>query len=213
VVEDASVAANPQFKGKRSMDVFDATVKSLADAGVMVILNNHISDAGWCCSETDGNGMWYNPKYPEETWIETLEAMTLRYKDTPLVVGNDLRNELRKDRKHHHTPKWGTGNPKNDWLLAAKKGAAAVLAQNPDLLIIVEGLSYANDLTKIRDSPLFLDTPNKLVYSAHAYDWELSNYTTYTETANDYDEAFGYIVKDEGADYHAPLWLGEFGTN
>ena len=213
MIEDSAVSANPQLKGKTSMEVFDATVKSLTDAGVMVILNNHISDAGWCCSETDGNGMWYNPNYPEETWINILAELTERYKDNKLVVGNDLRNELRADRKHKKTPKWATGNPKNDWMMAAKKAASQVQAHNPDLLIIVEGLSYANDLTGIKENPLLLDTPNKLVYSAHAYDWELSNYTTYAETAKDYDDAFGYIVKDTSAAYHAPLWLGEFGTN
>ena len=31
----------------------------------MVILDNHVSRADWCCSETDGNGFWYNADYPE----------------------------------------------------------------------------------------------------------------------------------------------------
>ena len=58
---DDVVAANPDLKGKTSMEVFDATVQALADAGVMIILNNHISTAEWCCSSTDGNGLWHNP--------------------------------------------------------------------------------------------------------------------------------------------------------
>jgi len=45
------------------MEVFDATVKSLVNAGVMVILNNHISDAMWCCGLTDANGLWHNKRY------------------------------------------------------------------------------------------------------------------------------------------------------
>ena len=81
------------------------------------------------------------------------------------------------------------------------------------MLIIVEGLHYANDLTAIKEHPLLLDTPNKLVYSAQAFAKEISKYTSYAETAKDYDHAFGYIVKDTNATYHAPLWLGEFGTN
>ena len=83
-----------------SMEVFDATVKSLTDAGVMVILNNHMSNAGPCCSDTDGNGMWYNYYYPEDIWYDILAGLTRRYKDNKLVVGNDLRNELRPDTKH-----------------------------------------------------------------------------------------------------------------
>jgi hypothetical protein len=49
--------------GKTAMEVFDATVASLSKAGVAVILNNHISDAMWCCSVTDSNGLWYNDNY------------------------------------------------------------------------------------------------------------------------------------------------------
>ena len=63
VVADDVLTANPSLKGKKSMEVFDATVKALVNAGVMVILNNHISDAMWCCGETDGNGLWHNPRY------------------------------------------------------------------------------------------------------------------------------------------------------
>jgi len=47
-----------------AMEVFDATIKALTDANQMIILNNHISDAGWCCSPNDGNGLWHNPNYP-----------------------------------------------------------------------------------------------------------------------------------------------------
>ena len=48
------------------MEVFDETVHSLANAGVMVVLNNHISDAIWCCGEDDGNGLWHNENYSDE---------------------------------------------------------------------------------------------------------------------------------------------------
>jgi hypothetical protein len=26
--------------------------------GLMVVLDNHSSDAMWCCNMTDGNGLW-----------------------------------------------------------------------------------------------------------------------------------------------------------
>jgi len=35
----------------------------------MVILDNHVSRADWCCNDTDGNGLWYNADYPEKQWI------------------------------------------------------------------------------------------------------------------------------------------------
>ena len=51
------------------MEVFDETVKSLTKAGVMVILNNHISDAKWCCGAMDGNGLWHNKNYTADQWV------------------------------------------------------------------------------------------------------------------------------------------------
>ena len=48
------------------MEIFDATVGALVKAGVMVILNNHISDAKWCCGLLDGNGLWHNKHYTDE---------------------------------------------------------------------------------------------------------------------------------------------------
>jgi len=42
------------------MEIFDKTVESLTSAGIGVILNNHISDAGFCCKDTDKNGLWHN---------------------------------------------------------------------------------------------------------------------------------------------------------
>ena len=52
------------------MEVFDATVEGLTNEELIVILNNHNSKAGWCCSEQDGEGLWYTHDYPEEMWIE-----------------------------------------------------------------------------------------------------------------------------------------------
>ena len=64
----------------------------LTTAGLMVILNNHNSRAGWCCSEQDGEGLWWTAQYPEEKWLQALAAMTETYVTNPRVVGLDLRD-------------------------------------------------------------------------------------------------------------------------
>lgn len=97
------VSADPSLAGLTSMQVFDATVSALTSAGLMVILNNHNSKAGWCCSEHDGDGLWHTHDYPEEMWLDALEKMAERYAADPMVVGMDLRNELR--RAHGHSPR------------------------------------------------------------------------------------------------------------
>jgi hypothetical protein len=86
-----------------------------------------------------------------------------------MVVGNDLRNEVRGLMMQ-----WDRNVPgmELDWKYAAEKMGKAIQAVDPDLLIIVEGLNFANDMSGIKRSPIKLDVPNKLVYSAHYYSWE-----------------------------------------
>ena len=119
--------ANPELKGLTSMQIFDKTVDSLTKFGVAVILNNHISDAGWCCNDFDENGLWHNNHYSTQQWIGALSGMTLRYKQNKFVIGNDLRNEIRNDIWRLLFPGWGNGNPNTDWKLAATQAGNEVL--------------------------------------------------------------------------------------
>lgn len=130
-----------------------------------------MSNAGWCCSDDDGNGLWHNHQYSADRWIEAVATISERYKSNPLVIGNDLRNEIRLDKKNNLSATWGDGNVKTDWKLAATRAGNEVLKRVPDSLIFVEGLSYANDMSMIKDSPIKLDLPNRLVYSFHLYSW------------------------------------------
>jgi endoglucanase len=59
VIPNKYIAANPELKGKRAMDIFDIVVSTLTRNGLMVILNNHVSSSMWCCSESDGEGLWW----------------------------------------------------------------------------------------------------------------------------------------------------------
>jgi endoglucanase len=87
VVADYAVKANSQFKGKHAMEIMDAVVAALAEAHIMVILDNHVSRADWCCSETDGNGLWYSAEYPESRWLADWQTMVRRYQHQRWVVG------------------------------------------------------------------------------------------------------------------------------
>lgn len=54
-----------------------------------------MSNAAWCCSYEDMNGFWYTPDYPEEIFFDHWSFIAERYLDNPLVIGADLRNEVR----------------------------------------------------------------------------------------------------------------------
>jgi endoglucanase len=202
-VPDYAVAANPQFKGKHAMDVMDAVIGALARAHILIILDNHMSNADWCCSETDNNGLWYNREYPETSWLADWQTIARRYRKQPWVVGADLRNELRSSAA------WGGPDPKLDWHAAAERGGKAVLAANPQLLVMVESPEYSTNFTGFDKLPVTLPVAHRLVYSPHAYSVEGHNFSSFDELKPAYEARATFLLHTEPA---TPLWVGEFGT-
>jgi endoglucanase len=203
LVPDYAVTANPQFKGKRALDVMDAVIDALARARIMVILDNHVSRADWCCSETDGNGLWYNAEYPEAAWLSDWQRIVRRYRKQPWVIGADLRNELRNGAA------WGGSDPAHDWHAAAERGGKAVLSANSNLLVMVESPEYSTNFTGFDKLPVRLPIPHRLVYSPHGYYNEQYNFSNYEELRQAYDARAGFLLH---ATPVVPLWIGEFGT-
>ena len=202
VVPDYAVAANPALKGKRALEILDLTVDALAREGVYVILDNHVSRADWCCYEGDGNALWHSPAYPEQRWLADWRFMARRYKNQPAVIGADLRNELRFGAT------WGGPDPALDWHAAAGRGGNAVLAENPNLLIFVEGIDYALDLSGCAGLPVKLNVPNRLVYSAHDYPFSIKGVRAYDDYLKAVQLKWAFLRQESDT----PLWIGEFGA-
>src|ERR1700684_3706211 len=110
-VPDQYLAANADLSGATPMQVYDACVAALTGAGLIVIPNCHILDAGWCCSADDGNGLWFNDRWPAAKFFSAWQGMADRYKSNPLVAGLDITNEPRRARVGWgvRTPPWGAG--------------------------------------------------------------------------------------------------------
>jgi len=142
------------------MELFDLTVKALADAKLMIILNNHTSDAIWCCNPLDKNGAWWNKNYSADDFYDVLVGMTKRYLHEPYVIGNDLRNEVRLDGFNLILPRWGNGNERSDWKMMAEKVGNGILEVNPHHLIIVESVESGANFSRIIENPLVLNVPN-----------------------------------------------------
>ncbi len=203
MVPDYAVAANPQFKGKHAMAVMDAVVNALAHAHILIILDNHMSNADWCCSGIDGNGLWYNREYPEANWLADWRAIVRRYRKQPWVIGADLRNELRSGAT------WGGADAKLDWHAAAERGGKAVLAANPRLLIMVESPDYSTNFAGFDKLPVTLPVAHRLVYSPHAYYAEGQDLSGVDALKKAYDARATFLLHTEPA---TPVWVGEFGA-
>ncbi len=209
-VPDEYLAANPDLSGATPMQVYDACVEALTGAGLIVIPNCHTLDAGWCCSESDESGLWFNNRWPAAKFFAAWQSIAARYKANPLVAGMDIMNEPRRSRVGWRvlTPTWGT-RPKTD--LAAMYTAVGNLIHevSPEVLIICEGLGFAADLTGVASYPVRLERPGKVVYSLHDYAWYHPAEQPRAAYLEQMERAGGYLLSQQ----IAPVWIGEFGSD
>lgn len=172
---------NPSLHALTAVQVMDRVVLACVTAGLAVILNNHNSDSGWCCSDDDHNGLWWNSRYPTRNWLEHVRNFTERYSSPDfggMVIGFDLRNEIRSTRVagRWYRARWGVnGDGVEDWREAAVEASNYVL-QNSQMLVIVEGIQYATVLCMLADDPVPQWMANRTLYSAHEYSWTQMGY-------------------------------------
>lgn len=204
------LAANPDLAGATPMQVYDACVQALTGAGLIVIPNCHMLDPGWCCSADDGNGLWYNSRWPAGKFFAAWQDIAARYQANPLVAAMDIMNEPRRTTAGWRvlTPAWGTGSRID---VAAMYATAGDLIHqvSPHVLIICEGLDYAADLTGVARHPVRLNRPGKVVYSLHDYPWFHPAGQARQAYLDQMLRNGGYILRDE----LAPVWIGEFGND
>ncbi|MCS5498837.1 cellulase family glycosylhydrolase [Cnuibacter physcomitrellae] len=203
--------ANPDLVSLTPLQLMDTVIAKARSYGLNVILDRHRPDSG---AQSE---LWYTDRYSEKQWIADWTTLASRYKSDPTVIGVDLHNEP------HGPACWGCGDPARDWQAAATRAGDAVLAVNPKLLIVVEGVERQGDgsstwwgggLSDAGAKPVSLKVAGRVVYSPHDYPSTVFNQTWFQ--AADYpanlegvwERNWGYLVT-KGV---APVLLGEFGT-
>jgi Ca2+-binding RTX toxin-like protein len=202
---------NPDLQGLTGLQIMDKIVDYASKIGLRLILDNHRSAAG------DGtqNGLWYDSHYTESRWISDWKMLAGRYADDPTVIGFDLHNEP-------HASTWGDGSATTDWQAAATRAGNAVLAVNPNLLVIVEGIAnyggdsywWGGNLQGVKDHPVVLNVANQLVYSPHDYPNSIYaqpwfNTPDFPKNLSEvFSKNWGYIFEQN----IAPIFVGELGT-
>jgi aryl-phospho-beta-D-glucosidase BglC (GH1 family) len=206
---------NPDLQGLGSLQILDKIVAYAGQIGLRIILDEHSAMAGDNANEQ----LWYIPGstvYTQQAWINDWVSLAQRYVGNPTVIGADLHNEP------HGIATWGDGNPATDWRLAAEAAGNAILAVNPNWLIIVEGIQtydgqsdwWGGNLMGAGQYPVVLNVANRVVYSPHDYPASVSSQPWFS--ASNYPnnlpaiwtQFWGYLYRDD----IAPVWLGEFGS-
>ncbi|KAJ3269045.1 hypothetical protein HDV01_001914 [Terramyces sp. JEL0728] len=160
-IDPQYITKEPSLLGKTPFEAYQMVVKALTDSNIMVILDNHVSVASFCCSEKDNNGIWFNDVgYTEELWFEQWEKMVGTFLDNPMVVMADLRNEVRgsainntivgvywddqrKKAQQQIFPLMhllGYKTSQVSWRAAAQTATNRILNVNPNMLISMGGI-------------------------------------------------------------------------
>ncbi|WP_083305150.1 cellulase family glycosylhydrolase [Moorena producens] len=210
---DFNIGNNRELYGKSPLEVMDAIIKEAQKQGILILLDCHQ------LNDQRIPPLWYGDGFTETDWIETWKMLANRYRNQPNVIGADLKNEP------HGSASWGTNDLATDWRLAAQRAGNAILAVNPKWLIVVEGVEknvpgqrlathwHGGNLEGVREYPVRLSNPNKLVYSPHEYGPGVFNHSWFSEPSfpNNleyrWEIAWNYIAR-QGI---APILIGEFG--
>ncbi len=210
---DFSIGNNKDLEGKTSLEVMDLVIQEAERQGLLILLDCHR------LNDQRIPELWYGDGFTEADWIDTWKMLAERYKNQANVIGADLKNEP------HGKASWGTGDLATDWRLAAERSGNAILAINPNWLIVVEGVEnnvpgqklkihwQGGNLEGVKDYPVRLSRRNKLVYSPHEYGPGVYNQPYFSDKnfpknlINRWQIGFNYIASQN----IAPVLIGEFG--
>ena len=210
---DYSIGSNQQLQGKSPLEIMDAVIQEADRQGLLILLDSHR------LNNERIPELWYGDGFTEADWIDTWKMLATRYKNQRNVIGADLKNEP------HGRASWGTNDQTTDWRLAAERAGNAILAINPDWLIVVEGVEnnvpgqklathwMGGNLEGVERFPVRLSRPKKLVYSPHEYGPGVFQQTWFSERSfpnnleGRWETGWNYIAT-KGI---APVLIGEFG--
>lgn len=213
VIDREFLSANEDIVGLRALEIYAAVIQALTTAGLAVVVNNHITKARWCCDGYPCDMTWTNSdlgpfcpvRQTEEDWIQDLLVVMEPHVNNPLVIGVDLRNEVRGPTGRFLWKSWAT---------AAEHASERLHQLQPEWLMIVEGVQSANDISGAKSRPVCLTHQNKVVYSSHIYGWSGWGslvsywYRTYESFAADMARNWEYLRQTDTA----PVWVGELGA-
>ncbi|KAI5922981.1 glycoside hydrolase superfamily [Camillea tinctor] len=221
-VFNAVITNNPSFDNQTTrLQVFDAIAAECARQEIYVHLDNHLSQAGWCCNPTDGNGWWGDTYFNVDNWSRGLSFMANHGRSWSNLMSMSLRNELRVPLTNSQVASTYTWE---DWYTYMRQGSDAIHAANPDVLIFLSGLDSDKDLSVVVDGSNltpgsarfskndFAGYGNKLVLELHAYD-NIFTFGASSECSSVEDRlnSAGFEALDDDANHKFPVLLTEFG--
>jgi endoglucanase len=223
---------NYDIDGVTSLVFFDLIMDYCKVVGMKVILDMH----GVAKSQIEA--LWYTSGHPVADFNNAWQWLATRYRNDDTIIGFDLKNEPHGQGfgNNPEAAKWDGSQDAHNWKRAIENTAGIILAQNPNLLILAEGIEvypregytysdgnkdnyyfnwWGGNLRGVAQYPVSLGSrQDKLVYSPHDYGPDIYVQPWFQGTfdkARLYAECWGpnwaYIAEQN----IAPILVGEWG--
>ncbi len=185
-------AYNSELESMNSLEIFDYALDILRANGVKVMLDIH-------SLPTDAMGhmlpLWYTDNFSEQDYLDALDWVSARYANNDTVIAFDLKNEPHGKASEPEHAIWNDSDDQNNWRRVAQEAGNVILDNNPNALIMIEGIQIfpvdpsSNNFTSTNDEdyynswwggnlraveyyPIDFGTPERnaqIVYSPHDY--------------------------------------------
>ena len=142
------VDAAGQYELMYSFDIWNKAVEWCRENGMKIMIDIHSATTAAMGHQKP---LWYDDNFSEDDWLEALSWFCEYYKDDDTIIAIDLKNEPHGKPEEGSFAKWDNSKDANNWKYAAEKGAMACLEQNPNLLIMIEGIECYPDFEKGAD--------------------------------------------------------------
>ncbi|MET9254580.1 cellulase family glycosylhydrolase [Streptomyces sp. NPDC003717] len=225
--------ANPELEGRTTLQVFDYWLQLCEQYGIKVLLDVHSAEA-------DNSGhiypVWWKGSITTEQFYSAWEWVAGRYKNNDTIIAMDVKNEPHGKQTESPRAKWDGSTDQDNFKYACQTAGRRILAVNPELLVLCEGIEiypkagkswssttesdyyfdwWGGNLRGAKDHPVDLGAQqDQLVYSPHDYGplvfqqpWFQGDWNRTTLERDVWDPNWLYLHKQN----IAPLLIGEWG--
>ncbi|MFF5218070.1 cellulase family glycosylhydrolase [Micromonospora sp. NPDC000442] len=141
---------NPELEGLNNLQVFDHWLALCEKYGLKVMLDVHSAEA-------DNSGhvypVWWKGSITPELFFQGWEWITTRYRTNDTIVAMDVKNEPHGTPNDPERAKWDSSTDQDNFKYACETAGRRILAINPNLLILCEGIEIYPRAGATWDSP------------------------------------------------------------
>jgi aryl-phospho-beta-D-glucosidase BglC (GH1 family) len=208
---------------QHDLETIDRVAAAAGKAGLRLVLDNHTNEPGHGERDNWGsqqkNGLWYDQggasdgtdgggnrgTTTDAKFLADWQAVARHYAGSETVIGYDLRNE---PLNYPHMSVWGGDSARDIRAMYIRVGNA-IQAIDQSKLIVVE--PPGSDCRGVRNYPVTLSVPDKLVYSVHEYPGEISAQKVSSGPAlvQRMNTMWGWLISEN----LAPVFVGEMGSS